>query len=49
MHSIDGDIQGNSRAQRSRAPRLSPELAELMHMLDSLESHFVARSDKSER
>jgi hypothetical protein len=49
MRSIEGDVQGgNARGQRSRAPRLSPELTELMHMLDSLEHHFSDRTTDSE-
>jgi hypothetical protein len=50
MPSIEGDVQGAGlRGQRSRAPRLSPELAELMHMLDSLEHQFTLKSSDSER
>jgi hypothetical protein len=49
MHGVEGDFQSaNLRGQRSRAPQLSPELTELMHMLDSLEDHFVARTSDSE-
>lgn len=50
MRTIEGEVEsGNMRAQRTRAPRVSPELAELMHMLDSLETHFTTRSDDSDR
>ena len=50
MRSVEGDVQSATlRGQRSRTPRLSPELAELMHMLDSLENHFIARTADSER
>jgi hypothetical protein len=49
MRSAEGDAQSvNGRGQRSSAPRLSPELAELMHMLDSLEHHFITKTTDSE-
>lgn len=49
MRSIEGDVQSaNGRGQRSSAPRVSPELAELMHMLDSLEHHFITKTTDSE-
>jgi hypothetical protein len=49
MRSVEGDVQGgNARGRRAKAPRLSPELTELMHMLDSLEHHFSDRTTDSE-
>ena len=49
MRSVEGDVQsGNLRGQRSRAPRLSPELTELMHMLELARESF-RRPDRGQR
>jgi hypothetical protein len=33
------------QGQANRAVRVSPELAEFLHMLDSLESHLVTKTN----
>jgi hypothetical protein len=41
-----GTSEQASSSTSRRAPRLSPELSEFLHMLDALEDHF--ETDKSE-
>ncbi len=36
------------QGQVARPVRVSPELAEFLHMLDSLESHLVPKTDDEE-
>ena len=38
------DEMGNSTAAVKRAPGISPELSEVLHMLNSLEENFAATS-----
>ena len=36
------------QGQANRPVRVSPELAEFLHMLDSLENHLVTKTDDEE-
>ena len=47
MRSVEASDRAESYQGQARRPaRVSPELAEFLHMLNSLENHLVEKSNK---